>query len=70
MDGLGGCGGGGERAICERSLTVLAHAAVTGEYRHLVLQAERPMTLARPGQFFHLLCTGEMGMLAPFSVGP
>jgi dihydroorotate dehydrogenase electron transfer subunit len=47
-------------------LTVLAHAAVTGEYRHLVLQAERPMTLARPGQFFHLLCTGEMGMLAPF----
>lgn len=35
---------------------VLSHVAVNDEYRHLVLRAGQPATLAEPGQFFHLLC--------------
>lgn len=41
------------------------HAALNGEYRHLVLRAPPPLTAARPGQFFQLLCPAPPGE-APF----
>ncbi len=44
---------------------VLHHAALNGEYRHLVLRAPPALTAARPGQFFQLLCPAPSGE-APF----
>ena len=44
---------------------VLAHSALNGEYRHLVLCGPEPLTLAEPGQFFQLLCPAPDGE-APF----
>ncbi len=40
----------------DRQLPVLSNRWVNGEYKHLVLRADAPLTLAQPGQFFHLLC--------------
>jgi dihydroorotate dehydrogenase electron transfer subunit len=40
----------------ELELPVVSNLAVNGEYRHLVLEAGVPATLAEAGQFFHLLC--------------
>lgn len=48
-----------------RRAKVLHHAALNGEYRHLVLRAPPPLTAARPGQFFQLLCPAPPGE-APF----
>lgn len=47
------------RPVAEQALAVLANAPVNEDYKHLVLQAAAPFTLARPGQFFHLLCPRE-----------
>jgi dihydroorotate dehydrogenase electron transfer subunit len=44
---------------------VVAHAVLSSEYRHLVLQAAPPATEAAPGQFFQLLCPALPG-IAPF----
>jgi dihydroorotate dehydrogenase electron transfer subunit len=43
-------------AAGELSAPVLQNRWVNGEYKHLVLAAGRPQTLAAAGQFFHLLC--------------
>lgn len=42
--------------VADAETIVLSHTAVNDEYRHLVLRAGRPATLAAPGQFFHLMC--------------
>lgn len=54
------------RAVAEGTLAVLANDWVNGEYKHLALAAAAPMTLARPGQFFQLLCPKAAGAGAPF----
>ncbi|MDJ1160100.1 dihydroorotate dehydrogenase electron transfer subunit [Chelatococcus sp. SYSU_G07232] len=43
-------------AVSDCPTEVVSHVAVNAEYRHLVLRAGAPATLAEPGQFFHLLC--------------
>jgi NAD(P)H-flavin reductase len=35
---------------------VLSNDAVSMDYRRLIVAAERPATLAQPGQFFQILC--------------
>jgi dihydroorotate dehydrogenase electron transfer subunit len=48
------------------SLTrVVSNDWVSLEYKHLVLEAEQPATLALPGQFFNLLCPAS-GTERPF----
>lgn len=51
-----------ERAqVFEIACPVRANDAVNAEYRHLVLDAPEAAEMARPGQFFHLLCPGAGG---------
>lgn len=54
------------KPIAERALAVLANIWANDSYKHLVLEAPQPLTLARPGQFFHLLCPKPDGIGAPF----
>ena len=42
--------------VAERSCPVLRNEWVNGRYKHLQLEADAPLTRARPGEFFHLFC--------------
>ncbi|MDB5473252.1 MAG: dihydroorotate dehydrogenase electron transfer subunit [Devosia sp.] len=57
--------------VAERAL-IVAHTAVNGEYRHLIVECGDEAASALPGQFFQLLCpqpAGEQSFLRrPMSV--
>lgn len=56
---------GSQAEAAELELPVVSNLPVNGEYRHLVLDAGAPATLAEAGQFFHLLCPAS-GADRPF----
>ncbi len=45
--------------VSESSGTVISNRHVNDRYVHLTLAVPAALTLARPGQFFHLLCPGQ-----------
>lgn len=44
-------------SVADQTCKVLANRRVNARYKHLVLEADAPAIAARPGQFFHILCT-------------
>ena len=46
----------GRFPVAERSCPVLRNDWVNARYKHLVLEADAPLTGARAGEFFNLLC--------------
>jgi dihydroorotate dehydrogenase electron transfer subunit len=57
--------GDGGFPVAERSCPVLRNDRVNARYKLLELEADEPLTLARAGEFFHLLCP-EQGDDRPF----
>lgn len=51
--------------VAERSCPVLRNEWVNARYKRLVLEADAPLTGARAGEFFHLLCP-QRGEDQPF----
>jgi dihydroorotate dehydrogenase electron transfer subunit len=51
--------------VAERSCPVLRNDWVNGRYKHLQLEADAPLTGARAGEFFNLLCP-QHGKDRPF----
>ena len=43
--------------VADQTCVVLANRWVNARYKHLVLEAGAPAIEARPGQFFHILCS-------------
>lgn len=46
-------------SVADQTCKVLANRRVNARYKHLVLEADVPAIAARPGQFFHILCTAS-----------
>ena len=52
-------GRGHDFPVAERSCPVLRNDWVHARYKHLEVEVDEPLTRAKAGEFFHLLCPGD-----------